>query len=77
MLPLLLTLLLQTSPPATPPTQRGDLDDLDTSWCLETGNCRPQSSGFDRPAPGILFLALGLVGLGLALRRADRLREQQ
>ena len=66
---LLILLALQ----GTPVNPVGGLSDVDNSYCLETGACRAPSTGFDRPAPGILFMALGLVGLGVVLWRADRL----
>ncbi len=66
---LLLLLALQGS--AVNPV--GGLNDVDNSYCLETGACRAPSTGFDRPAPGFLFMAAGLVGLGVVLWRADRL----
>ena len=66
---LLILLALQ----GTPVNPVGGLNDVDNSYCLETGACRAPSTGFDRPAPGFLFMALGLVGLGVVLWRADRL----
>ena len=57
----------------TPVNPVGGLNDVDNSYCLETGACRAPSTGFDRPAPGFLFTAAGLVGLAVVLWRADRL----
>ena len=70
---LLLLLALQ----GTPVAPVGGLKDVDNSYCLETGACRAPSTGFDRPAPGILFMAAGLVGLGVMLWRADRLGREE
>lgn len=70
-LPLLLALQSgQSGPPR-------DLNDLDNSYCIETGTCRAEETGFNRPAPGILFAAIGLTGLGVVLWRADRSRRSE
>ena len=66
-------LLLLVALQGAPVNPVGGLNDVDNSYCLETGACRAPSTGFDRPAPGFLFMALGLVGLGVVLWRADRL----
>lgn len=70
---LMLAAALQSGP--SRPTR--DLDDLDSSYCLETGSCRPPSAGFDRPAPGILFVAIGCIGFGIVLWRSDRARQKE
>ena len=52
---------------------RRSVDDIGPrSWCLETGTCPPADDGFARPAPGLMFLAVGMVGLGIAIWRVDR-----
>jgi MYXO-CTERM domain-containing protein len=44
------------------------LDDPSAGYCLATGFCR--ATGERGPAPGILFLAVGLVSVGVVgLRR--------
>lgn len=62
---------LQAVVPGAP---RGVNDIGQRSYCLETGTCPPPDNGFPRPAPGLMFVAVGLVGLGLAIWRADRAR---
>jgi hypothetical protein len=57
-----------------PGAPRGVNDIGERSYCLETGTCPPPNDGFPRPAPGLMFLAVGLTGLGVAIWRADRLR---
>jgi len=55
------------------PGARHSVDDIgQRSYCLETGTCPPVDDGFPRPAPGFMFLAVGLIGLGAAIWRADR-----
>jgi hypothetical protein len=52
---------------------RQGVDEIGTrSYCLETGTCPPADDGFARPAPGLMFLAVGMVGLGIAIWRVDR-----
>ena len=58
-----------------PGAPRGVNDIGEQSHCLETGTCPPPDDGFPRPAPGLMFLAVGLTGLGVAIWRADRLRD--
>jgi hypothetical protein len=58
-----------------PGAPRGVNDIGEQSYCLETGTCPPPNNGFPRPAPGLMFLAVGLTGLGLAIWRTDRLRD--
>ncbi len=66
---MLSAVLLQAVVPNAP---RG-MDDIgQRSYCLETGTCPPPDDGFPRPAPGLMFLAVGLTGLGVAIWRADR-----
>lgn len=57
-----------------PGAPRGVNDIGQQSYCLETGTCPPADNGFPRPTPGLMFLAVGLVGLGVAIWRADRFR---
>jgi hypothetical protein len=55
------------------PNAPRSVDDIgQQSYCLETGTCPPVNDGFPRPAPGFMFLAVGLIGLGAAIWRADR-----
>ena len=44
------------------------LDDPSSSYCLATGFCR--RAGAPGPASGVLFLAIGLVTVGVAGLRA-------
>jgi len=67
---LILSLLLATQV-AVPGAPRGINDIGQRSYCLETGTCPPPDDGFPRPAPGLMFLAVGLVALGAAIWRAD------
>ncbi|HET7601808.1 MAG TPA: hypothetical protein VFK36_02245 [Gemmatimonadales bacterium] len=62
---------LQAVVPGAP---RGVNDIGQQSYCLETGTCPPPDNGFPRPAPGLMFLAVGFIGLGVAIWRADRAR---
>lgn len=48
------------------------LGDIDGSYCLETGYCRAPAPAYQAPPPGVLFLAIGLVTLGVV-----RLRNRQ
>lgn len=57
-----------------PGAPRGVQDIGQQTYCLETGTCPPPDNGFPRPAPGLMFLAVGFIGLGVALWRADRAR---
>ncbi|HEU4829268.1 MAG TPA: hypothetical protein VFT04_08730 [Gemmatimonadales bacterium] len=57
-LPLLLLAALQAAPAAS-------LGDLDGNYCLETGYCRAPDDGYAKPPAGLLFLATGLVALGV------------
>lgn len=57
-----------------PGAPRGVNDIGEQSYCLETGTCPPPNDGFPRPAPGLMFLAVGCIGLGIAIWRADRAR---
>jgi hypothetical protein len=67
----LIAAMLQTVVPGAPRS----VDEIGPrSWCLETGTCPPPDDGFSRPAPGLMFLAVGMVGLGVAIWRADRRR---
>lgn len=67
----LLAVMLQSVVPGAP----RDANDIGLqSWCLETGTCPPADTGFSRPAPGLMFLAVGMIGLGVAIWRADRRR---
>jgi hypothetical protein len=69
--PFLLAVMLQAVVPGAP----RDPNDIGVqSWCLETGTCPPPDDGFSRPAPGLMFLAVGMIGLGVAIWRADRRR---
>jgi hypothetical protein len=62
-LSLLLLAALQAAPPA-------GLGDLEGNYCLETGYCRAPDDGYAKPPAGLLFLATGIVALGLGqLRR--------
>lgn len=71
MLGSILSLLLATQ--AVVPNAPRAVDDIgQQSYCLETGTCPPPDDGFPRPAPGFMFLAVGLVALGTAIWRADR-----
>lgn len=63
-----LLLLLQVAASGAPTS----LGDVSGSYCLETGICRPQNDGYPAPAPGVLFLATGLVGFGLVRLRGSR-----
>ncbi len=54
---------------AAPPPASLQLDDSESAYCLATGFCRRPAQA-DRPAPGVLFVATGLVGAGLAGLRA-------
>jgi hypothetical protein len=55
-------------PPAARPPAVIALDDPSAGYCLATGFCR--ATGERGPAPGILFLAVGLVSVGVVgLRR--------
>jgi len=63
-----LLLLLQVATTGAPVT----LGDISGSYCLETGYCRPQNDTYPAPAPGVLFLATGLVGFGLVRLRGSR-----
>jgi hypothetical protein len=67
----LLILALQAVVPGAP---RGVNEIGSQSYCLETGTCPPPDNGFPRPAPGLMFLAVGFIGLGVAIWRADRAR---
>ena len=59
----LLLLALQTAPAAS-------LGDLEGNYCLQTGYCRAPEDTYRRPPAGLLFLATGVVAVGLAgLRR--------
>ena len=58
---LALALLLAAQGPAV-------LDDTSGSYCLATGFCRSQPDA--GPASGVLFLAVGLVGVGVVGLRA-------
>ena len=61
---LLLLLALQAAAPAA------SLGDLDGSYCLETGYCRAPNDGYAKPPAGLLFLATGVVAVGVVqLRR--------
>jgi hypothetical protein len=66
---LVMALALQS---VVPGARRGVDDIGQRSYCLETGTCPPADDGFPRPAPGCMFLAVGLIGLGAAIWRADR-----
>ena len=60
-LALALSLLLGPQvPPATPSLL---IDDPASSVCLATGFCR--QTGRRGPAPGVLFVAVGLVAVGI------------
>lgn len=61
---LALLLLLSSPSSATPAPGVIALDDPSASYCLATGFCR--RPGEPGPAPGVLFLAVGLVSVGLA-----------
>ncbi len=65
-LPLMLLAALQAGPAAS-------LGDLEGNYCLETGYCRAPDDGYARPPAGLLFLATGVVALGLIQlrRRSD------
>jgi hypothetical protein len=70
--PVLLSIVaLQAVVPGAP---RGVNDIGQQSYCLETGTCPPPDNGFPYPAPGLMFLAVGCIGLGVAIWRADRAR---
>ncbi len=56
-------LLALAALPAQSPTML--LDDSASSYCLATGFCR-RPVGADGPAPGVLFIATGLVAVGVA-----------
>jgi hypothetical protein len=56
---LLLLLALQAAPAAS-------LGDLEGSYCLQTGYCRAPEDGYRKPPAGLLFLATGVVAVGLA-----------
>lgn len=60
----LLLLLAVQSPAAPAPSAVTALDDPSASYCLATGFCR--GTGERGPAPGMLFLAVGLVSVGVA-----------
>ena len=67
MSPILLALAaLQAAPAAS-------LGDLDGNYCLETGYCRAPEDGYAKPPAGVLFLATGIVVLGVVQlrRRSD------
>ena len=57
MITLALTLLLAVQSPVL-------LDDPGSSVCLATGFCRQQPA--PGPAPGVLFVAVGMVAAGVA-----------
>jgi hypothetical protein len=61
MITLALTLLLATQSPVL-------LDDPGSSVCLATGFCRQQPE--PGPAPGVLFVAVGMVAVGVTGFRA-------
>jgi hypothetical protein len=62
-LPLLVLAALQAAPAAS-------LGDLEGKYCLETGYCRAPDDGYAKPPAGLLFLATGIVALGVVqLRR--------
>ncbi len=67
-------LLLATLQAVAPGAPRGVNDIGQQSYCLETGTCPPPDNGFPRPAPGLMFLAVGFIGLGVAIWRAERAR---
>ena len=62
MITLALSLLLAAQAPVI-------LDDPGSSVCLATGFCRQQP--VPGPAPGVLFVAVGLVALGVGGFRAS------
>jgi hypothetical protein len=65
-------LLLMAAPLAQAPSAAGPLaiiDDSTSSYCLATGFCRRPADARG-PAPGVLFVATGLVGIGVAGLRA-------
>jgi hypothetical protein len=65
-----IALLLLTALQAAP---AGSLGDLDGNYCLETGYCRAPEDGYRKPPAGLLFLATGIVALGVTQfrRRSD------
>lgn len=60
----MLLLLSAQSPTVPTPPAATALDDPGASYCLATGFCR--GTGERGPAPGMLFLAVGLVSVGVA-----------
>jgi hypothetical protein len=60
---LALLLALQSAIPA--PGGAASLGDAGGTWCLETGYCRSPDDGYRTPPAGALFLAAGLVGVGV------------
>jgi len=63
MITLALSLLLAAQTPVV-------IDDAGSSVCLATGFCRQQpASG---PAPGVLFVAVGMVAFGIGGLRSRR-----
>ena len=66
---LALLLAIQTAAPGG----AASLGDVGGTYCLETGYCRAPDDLYRAPPAGVLFLATGLVGVGvvtLARRRA-------
>lgn len=69
---LALLLILSGQSPAAPAPAVIALDDPSAGYCLATGFCR--QTGEPGPAPGVLFLAVGLVSVGVAGLRRGRAR---
>ena len=65
---LALFLLVSGQAPAAPAPAVIALDDPSSSYCLATGFCR--RAGEPGPASSVLFLAVGLVTVGVAGLRA-------
>ena len=67
MLPVLLLTLTLAPPPAVP----DPVLDAGGGYCLATGYCTSGPGNSGRPA-GPMYLAIGLVGAGLAVLRRER-----